>query len=59
MTIRAPQNIVDKLLAVFGKERKIVVPKDIDEKYGPYADIKAKRESFWKVLFGKKTKGVE
>ena len=40
MTIRLPpENILDKILKLFGKERKIVVPEGADEVYkdkGPY-----------------------
>ena len=58
MTIKSPpKNILDKILELFGKERDIIVPKNTDElyrKYGHYVVIKAKRESFWKVLFRKK-----
>ena len=60
MTIRGPEkNILDKILAIFGKERDIIVPENMNEsyrKYGPYVYIKAKRESFWKALFKKKPK---
>ena len=58
MTIRPPQkNLLDKFLALFGKERDIVVPEGVDEiydKYGPYANVKVKRENFIKALFKKK-----
>jgi len=54
MTIRTPQkNILDKILAVFGKERGIGLPENTDQlynKYGPYVYTKARRESFWKVF---------
>ena len=60
MTIRGPQkNILDKILALFGKERDIMPPEGAGEtykKFGPYVQIKGKRESFWKVLFKKKAK---
>ena len=60
MTIRRPpKNIPDKILALFGKERDITGPENTGEiykKFGPYAYIKGKRESFWKALFKKKTK---
>ena len=60
MTIKTPQkNILDKILAIFRKERGIVVPENTDQLYkgyGPYVYIKARRESFWKVLFKKKRK---
>ena len=60
MTIRTPQkNILDKILAIFGKERGIVLPENTDQlynKYGPYVYTKARRESFWKVFFKRKRK---
>lgn len=60
MTIRAPEkNILDRILAIFGKERDIVVPENIDElhkKHGPYVQIVAKRESFLKALFRKRNR---
>ncbi len=58
MTIKMPQkNILDKILAIFGKERDIISPEIIGELYkrfGPYVYIKGKTENFWKVLFKKK-----
>ncbi len=60
MTVKVPQrNILDKILAIFGKERDIIGPEStgkLYKKYGPYVYIKGERESFWKVLFKKKTK---
>ena len=60
MTVKAPRkNIFDKILAVLGKQRDIIVPENTDEsyrKYGPYVYIRANRESFWKALFKKKAK---
>lgn len=57
MTIRVlPENILDKILKLFGKERKVVVPEGADEVYkdkGPYVQIKVEREGFLKVLFRK------
>ena len=59
MTIKVPQkNILDKILALFGKERDIIGPEstgELYEKFGPYVYAKGKRESFWKALFKKKT----
>jgi hypothetical protein len=49
-----PENILDKTLRLLGKKRKIIVPEAVDKIYqekGPYVQIKAKRESFWKGLF--------
>jgi len=49
MTVRIPpKNILDKILRIFGKERKV----DTDgigetyEKYGPYVQVMAKRGGF-------------
>ena len=61
MTIRVPsENILDKILKIFGKERKVIVPDGIDEIYkeiGPYVQIKAVREGFFKALFSKDKEG--
>jgi len=58
MTIKIPQeNILDKILKIFGKERKIITPSEVDKIYhefGPYVQIKAKKESFFKALFRRK-----
>ena len=56
MTVILPKkNILDKLLALFGKERlpnmKGVV--DIYQKLGKYAIIRVRYESFFKALFRK------
>ena len=56
MTVILPKkNILDKLLALFGKERlpnmKGVV--DIYQKLGKYAIIRINYESFFKTLFRK------
>ncbi len=60
MTIRTPDdNILDKILKLFGKERKIVVPEGAEkiyEEYGPHVQIKAKKENFFRALFGKTRK---
>jgi hypothetical protein len=58
MTIRKPApNLLDRILAFFGKERGVVPPPstgEIYKKFGPYVDIMGKRESFWKALFSKR-----
>lgn len=55
MTIQVPpENILDKILKLFGKERKVIDPEGIGEIYkdkGPYVYIKTKREGFFKALF--------
>ena len=55
MTIRLPpDNLLDRILAIFGKKRKIIMPENINqiEKHlGPYANIKARKEGFFKALF--------
>jgi hypothetical protein len=55
MTIRIPpENFLDKVLKLFRKERRVIMPaeagKIYDEK-GPYVQIKAGREGFFKTLF--------
>ena len=60
MTIRTPDdNLLDKILKLFGKERDIIVPEGADKiykKYGPHVQIKARKENFFKSLFGKTQK---
>lgn len=57
MTIRVPrENFLDKILKFLGKERKVIIPKNVDEIYkekGPYVQIQAEREGFLKSLFRK------
>ncbi len=57
MTIRIPpENLLDKVLKLFGKERQVIMPEEAEKLYeekGPYVQIKAKREGFFKVLFRK------
>ena len=60
MTIRTPDdNILDKILKLFGKERKIVVPEGAEKiykEYGPHVQIKAKKQTFFRALFSKTRK---
>ena len=55
MTIRLPpDNILDHILAIFGKKRKIIMPDNLDQtekQLGPYTTIKARKEGFFKTLF--------
>jgi len=57
MTIKIPSaNIFDKILKILGKERKIIIPEDANEIYkekGPYVQMQAEREGFFKALFRK------
>jgi len=57
MTIRIPpENILDKILKLIGKEREVIIPAEAGQVYrdiGPYVQIKGKRESFFKALFRK------
>jgi len=57
MTIKIPpENILDKILKLLGKERNVIVPEGVDKIYnekGPYVQIQAKREGFLKALFRK------
>jgi len=57
MTIRIPpENLLDKVLKLFGKKRQVIMPEEAGKIYedkGPYVQIKAKREGFFKALFRK------
>lgn len=60
MTVRIPpENLLDKILNILGKERKVIIPKEAGKIYkekGPYVQIKSKRESFFSALLRKNTK---
>ena len=55
MTIRIQdENILDKILSLFGKKRQVIVPEGAEKIYrehGPYVQIKGKKENFFKALF--------
>ena len=55
MTIQvAPENVFDKILRLFGKERLVVIPQSavrLCNELGPYAQVAARRESFLTALF--------
>jgi hypothetical protein len=55
MTIKIPpEKFLDKILKLFGRERKVIMPagaEDIYKDKGPYVQIKAVREGFFKTLF--------
>ena len=57
MTVRIPpENILDKILRLLGKEREVIIPEKAGQVYrdiGPYVQIKGKRENFFKALFRK------
>lgn len=57
MTIKLPPyNIFDRILNIFGKERKIIIPKETAKIYkemSPYIQIRAKKEGFLRALFRK------
>ena len=57
MTIRIPpENFLDKILKFFGKKREVIIPESVDKIYkerGPYVQIMAEREGFFKALFRK------
>lgn len=57
MTIRIPpENLLDKVLKLFGRERKVIIQTAAEEIYrerGPYVQIKEAREGFFKALFRK------
>ena len=60
MTIKIPpENILDKILKLCGKEREVIIPEEAEKVYrdiGPYVQIKGKRENFFKTLFRKTEK---
>ena len=55
MTIRLPpDNSLDRILAIFGKKRKIIYPHNLNQlekQLGPYVTIQARKEGFLKALF--------
>ena len=55
MAIRLPpNNFLDRILAIFGKKRKIIIPENINQiekQLGPYVTIQARKEGFFKALF--------
>ncbi len=57
MTIRFPKKTLgDKILKLISRERSIQIPEGINdahERFGQYADVLVKRESFWKALLRK------
>ena len=58
MTIRVPEkNILDRILALFGKTRQIRAAgaDDAYRDHGPYVQVKARREGFWKAIFKKRS----
>jgi len=49
-----PENIFDKILKLLGKQRAVIFPSGAEEIYkqhGPYVQIKARKENFFKALF--------
>ena len=60
MTVRIPpENILDKILQLFGKEREVIIPEEAGKAYreiGPYVQIRGKREGFFKALLRKTEK---
>lgn len=55
MTIRIPpETFLDRLLRLFGKERRVVIPQAavrLCNELGPYVQVTARRESFFTALF--------
>ena len=62
MTIRIPDdNILDNILHLLGKNRQVIIPEGADKiykEYGPHAQIKGEKESFFKALFRKKNRQI-
>ena len=60
MTIKIPpENILDKILKLIGKEREVIIPEKAGKVYrdiGPYVQIRGKREIFFKALLRKTEK---
>ena len=57
MTVRLPQKTwIDKLLKLFGKERRVLVDDDVYQEYGPYVLVQGRFESWWKCLFRRSSK---
>ena len=54
--IYPPDNLLDRLLAIFGKVRFIVTPKDLNRVFSesPYVYVKLKRENWLRALFRRK-----
>ena len=57
MTVRIPpENILDKILKLLGKERGVIIPEQAGQVYreiGPYVQIWGKRENFFKAFLRK------
>jgi len=55
MTIKIPpDNVLDKILKIIGKKRKLIIPEEtgqIDKQLGPHVTTKARKEPLWKTLF--------
>ncbi len=55
MTIRIPpENFLDRILRLMGKERLVVIPQAtvrLCNELGPYVQVTARRESFLTALF--------
>ena len=57
MTLIYPRmTLLDKLLAIFGKVRMIITPKDLNRVFSesPYIYVKLKRENWLRALFRRK-----
>ena len=54
MTIRQPKpTIINRILKLFGIERKFELPKDyqqLRDKFGPYVQVRAKWQSLWVMI---------
>ena len=51
MTIRLPKpDVFDDILRLLGKRRAVFIPPNVDNKFGPYSIVVAKKESFIKAL---------
>ncbi len=51
MTIKLPKpKLADKILSLIGKKRAMRIPREVYEKFGPYVNAQAEKESFWRAL---------
>jgi hypothetical protein len=53
MTIRhitETDNIIDRILRFFGKERAYILPLGADQNFGPHIYAVTRRESFWSCI---------
>ena len=56
MSIRMPKpSAIDRILRIFGKRRRVIIPVGAYENYGPYVCARGYKESIWAAIFRKKS----